>query len=237
MSTPHATIEIYKVTQCTLRAFILLKPLLSAKVRVKQEHVFKSDLYPRATKANVKKCLQGAGWVHFACHGDMDTDSLVLAVPDSSDPDHAQPNLSRLEVQGSDEAADKIEGLRLGHGATVFMSACNTAKGKITANGVVGMGRGFQMAGAAATVVSLWSVDDSSTAALMEQTYRHLVDGLTVPQALRLAMLRLARRPAPENALQSEELSSADGLRAEWKRPMHWAGFLVMGASTRLPLD
>ena len=196
LSTPHATIDIYKVTQCTLRAFILLKPLLSAKVRVKQEHVFKSDLYPRATKANVKKCLQGAGWVHFACHADTDTDSLVLAVPYSSDPDHAQPNLSRLEVQGSDEAADKIEGLRLGHGATVFMSACNTAKGKITANGVVGMGRGFQMAGAAATVVSLWSIDDLSTAALMEQIYRHLVNGLTVPQALRLAMLRLARRPA-----------------------------------------
>ena len=95
------------------------------------------------------------------------------------------------------------------------MSACNTARGKITANGVVGMGRGFQMAGAAATVVSLWSVDDSSTAALMEQTYRHLVDGLTVPQALRLAMLHLAHH-------------------VEWKRPMHWAGFLVMGASTRL---
>ena len=138
------------------------------------------------------------------------------------------------EVQGSEEEM----GIQLGAGATVFMSACNTARGKITANGVVGMGRGFQMAGAAATVVSLWSVDDSSTAALMEQTYRHLVDGLTVPQALRLAMLRLARRPAPENALQSEELSSADGLRAEWKRPMHWAGFLVSGRQhTPLRMD
>ena len=28
----------------------------------------------------------------------------------------------------------------------------------------------------------------------------------------------------------------ADGLQEAWKRPMHWAGFLVMGASTRLPL-
>ena len=27
----------------------------------------------------------------------------------------------------------------------------------------------------------------------------------------------------------------ADGLQEAWKRPMHWAGFLVMGASTRLP--
>ena len=167
-----------------------------AGVEVNQKHFFRSDLTPKATKANVKKSLQGAGWVHFACHADIDTDSLVLAVPDSSDPEHAQPNLSRLEVQGSDEAADKSEGVRLGYGATAFMSACNTAKGKIKAEGVVGMSRGFQMAGAAATVVSLWSVDDLSTAVLMQQTYLHLVEGLTVPQALRLAMLRLARRPA-----------------------------------------
>lgn len=28
----------------------------------------------------------------------------------------------------------------------------------------------------------------------------------------------------------------ADGLEKAWRRPMHWAGFLAMGASTRLPL-
>jgi len=27
----------------------------------------------------------------------------------------------------------------------------------------------------------------------------------------------------------------AEGLQEAWKRPMHWAGFLIMGASTRLP--
>jgi CHAT domain-containing protein len=219
--------------------------------------------------------LEGAGWVHFACHADIDTDSLVLALPDSDDPaakqaeseaemfdavcaeflDKRQDVLQQFgdrkhefidmvtkqralltslrmdEVQGSAEEA----GVQLETGATVVLSACNTARGRITAEGVVGLARGFLLAGAAATVVSLWSVDDRSTAALMEQMYFHLVDGFTVPQALRLAMLRLARRPALEQTLQSEEPSSADGLRVEWKRPVHWAGFLVMGASTRLP--
>ena len=51
------------------------------------------------------------------------------------------------------------------------MSACNTARGEIKAEGVVGMARSCFAAGAAATVVSLWSVDDLSTTALMEQTY------------------------------------------------------------------
>jgi hypothetical protein len=34
-------------------------------------------------------------------------------------------------------------------------------------------------------------------------------------------------------AFLAEDL--ADGLEEEWKRPMHWAGFLVVGAATRLP--
>jgi CHAT domain-containing protein len=166
-------------------------------------------------------------------HGDMETDSLVLAVSDSSDPDHAQPDLSMLEVQGTDEAADKREGVRLGEGATVVLSACNTGRGEIKAKGVVGLARGFLLAGAAAAVVSLWSVDDGSTAALLEQMYQHLVEGCTVPQALSLAMLRLARRPAIDQPVSEQDV--ADGLQEAWKRPMHWAGFLVMGASTCLP--
>ncbi len=61
----------------------------------------------------------------------------------------------------------------------------------IRAEGVVGLVRGFFFAGAAATVVSLWGVHDGSTAALMEQMYKHLKDGRTTAQALRLAMLHL----------------------------------------------
>ena len=82
--------------------------------------------------------------------------------------------------------------------------------------GVVGLARGFLFAGAAATVVSLWSVDDGSTAALMKHMYKHLKDGRTTAQALRLAMLHLL-----------------NGSR--WRRPLYWAAFLVVGANTRLP--
>jgi CHAT domain-containing protein len=229
--------------------------LKTANVLVKSEHFFTSDTDLKATKANVKTSLKGAGWAHLACHGDIDTDSLVLAVPESkSDPDHAQPDLSMLEVQGSDEAAGKREGVLLAEGATVVLSACNTGRGEIKAEGVVGLARGFLLAGAAATVVSLWSVDDGSTAALMEQMYQHLGSkGCTVPQALRLAMLRLAR-PAPNQHLPHGQETDghlpgaeaaeggggggqdvADGLQQAWKRPMHWAGFLVLGANTCLP--
>ena len=67
----------------------------------------------------------------------------------------------------------------------------------------------------------------------MEHMYQHLVKGCMVPQALRLAMLRLARRPSLDQPVSEHDV--ADGLQEAWRRPMHWAGFLVMGASTRLP--
>ena len=59
---------------------------------------------------------------------------------------------------------------------------------------------------------------------LMGRMYQHLMDGrTTVAQALRLAMLHLLRRRVDE--------PSDNG---DWRRPVFWAGFLVVGATTRL---
>ena len=67
-------------------------------------------------------------------------------------------------------------------------------------------------------------VDDESTSVLMEHMYHHLMDGrTTVAQALRLAMLHLLRRRVDK--------PSDNG---DWRRPVFWAGFLVVGATTRL---
>ena len=119
--------------------------------------------------------------------------------------------LTMDEVQGS---------VRLGAGSIVVLNACNyTGRGEIRAEGVMGLARGFLFAGAAATVVSLWSVDDGSTAALMKEMYKHLKDGRTTAQALQLAMLHL---------LES-------GRDSRWRQPLYWAAFLVVGANTRLP--
>jgi CHAT domain-containing protein len=162
-------------------------------------------------------------------------------------------DLSMHEVQGSEGA----QGVRLAPGATVVLSACNTGRGEIKAEGVVGLSRGFLLANASAAVVSLWSVDDGSTAALMRIKYAHLAEGCTVAQALRLAMLRLARRPphklgqkqtrdraagaAPAPLSHASPTSEAsqdahcEELDEAWKQPIHWAAFLVVGATTTLP--
>ena len=123
-------------------------------------------------------------------------------------------DLTMEEVQGS---------VRMGMGSTVVLSACNSGLGEIRAEGVASLSRSLLFAGAAATVVSLWSVDDGSTSALMDQMYKHLMDGRTTAQALRLAMLHLLHGPAES------------GRGSRWRRPLYWAAFLVVGANTRLP--
>ena len=126
----------------------------------------------------------------------------------------SEADLTMEEVQGS---------VRMGVGSIVVLNACNSGRGEIKAEGVVGLARGFLFAGAAATVVSLWRVDDESTAALMEQMYKHLEDGRTTAQALRLAMLHLL------------DGTAESGRNSRWGRPLYWAAFLVVGANTRLP--
>ncbi len=81
----------------------------------------------------------------------------------------------------------------MGVGSTVVLSACNPAHGEIKAEGMVWLACGFLSAGAAATVVSLWSVDVGSTASLMEHMYTQIAQGNTVPQVLSSSMLRLVR--------------------------------------------
>ena len=68
---------------------------------------------------------------------------------------------------------------------------------------------GFLLVNASASVVSQWGVDDESTAALMSINYKDLAEGRTVAQALRLAMLRLARpRHAPRAVPHKEARDS-----------------------------
>jgi len=129
-------------------------------------------------------------------------------------------DFSMVKVQGRDELDEicvphpsredvynKIRmqrvGVRLGEGAKVVLSACNSGRGKIKAECMVGLARGFLLGRVA------WC------------------------RRPRLAMLRLARRPAIDQPVS--EKGVADGLQEAWKRLMHWAGFLVMGASMRLP--
>ncbi len=92
------------------------------------------------------------------------------------------------------------------------LSACNTGVGELrTGDGVQGLRRALAIAGAQTVVMSLWSVDDLATQALMAAFYSHWKAGRSRAEALRLA----------QQSVRSEE---------KWRHPFFWAGFVLAGA-------
>lgn len=63
------------------------------------------------------------------------------------------------------------------------LSACQTALGGVSADGVYGIQRGLKNAGAGAMVLSLWSVNDKATASFMSIFYMNLTQGMDIYEA------------------------------------------------------
>lgn len=95
-----------------------------------------------------------------------------------------------------------------------MLSACSTGLGReVRGEGLVGLTQSFLAAGARGVVVSLWPVDDRSTADLMASLYAGLSDGLGAADALRRAQL---------------EIVAGGGNRAH---PYYWAPFIVVAGT------
>ena len=75
--------------------------------------------------------------------------------------------------------------------------------------GLIGLSRAFQYAGARTVLASLWSISDRSTPELMEAFYRALREGKSKDEALRTAQLSILQRPKAH--------------------PFHWAAFQLSG--------
>ncbi|MBJ7298114.1 MAG: CHAT domain-containing protein, partial [Dolichospermum sp.] len=82
----------------------------------------------------------------------------------------------------------------------VVLSACDTGRGAITGDGVIGLSRSLITAGAPSVIVSLWSVPDAPTAELMMEFYQQWQQNPDKAVALRNAMLKTMKKsPAPVN--------------------------------------
>ena len=118
----------------------------------------------------------------------------------------------------------------------VVLSACETSLGAFEiGEGSLGLQQSFQIAGARATISSLWKVDDSATQVLMVEFYRNLWEKkLPQGEALRQAQLTMLNQYDPaKQALQPRGLklvnpkqpdSSSKGLQ-----PFYWAAFVLSG--------
>ena len=91
----------------------------------------------------------------------------------------------------------------------VVLSACQTALGEITGEGVFGLQRGFKKAGARTIIMSLWPVDDNATLLMMTEFYTNLTKGMSKREAFLAAQNKVKTTAGFEN-------------------PRYWAAFIML---------
>jgi CHAT domain-containing protein len=136
----------------------------------------------------------------------------------------------------------EVVGLDLRNVDLVVLSACETGLGRVAGGeGVLGLQRAFQLAGAKNVLASLWTVDDRATAALMRLFYYKLwVDKRAAALALREAQLALLHHPEQIESLattRGPDFSKTVKLvdhgkstpRAKTASPRLWAAFIISG--------
>lgn len=136
-----------------------------------------------ATIDRVVAAARDADVVHLACHGRF--------APES-------PLGSGIKLGDGWITARDVYALQL-RASLVTLSGCETGRAVVGGGDeLVGLVRGFFAAGASSLILSLWIVNDASTADLMTAFYDAWCGGASKPAALRAAQRDLlARRPHP----------------------------------------
>jgi CHAT domain-containing protein len=136
--------------------------------------------------------------VHLATHGEFSSDRRNTFIRTRD----RRINVDELSHILKTRQPNPIELLTL--------SACQTAKGDERA--ALGLAGVAVRAGARSTLASLWSIDDQSSAFLMVEFYRQLIDhpSISKSQALRQAQLSLVKHP-------------------NYNHPSYWAAYVLLG--------
>lgn len=153
-----------------------------------------------ATESVVVAKMSTANIVHLATHGLLDG-IAQLGVPGAIAlaPSSQQPTALTDDYSDGFLTTTNILALNL-TANLVVLSACDTGRGTITGDGVIGLSRAFMAAGVPSVLVSLWEVPDDATADLMIEFYRQMQHQPDKAQALRQAMLAtLKKYPDPRN--------------------------------------
>ena len=162
-----------------------------------------------ATKEQVLSRLNSVSLVHIAAHGSAERGEILLSpnLGCSEPPEEKDFLLTMTDVLNA-----KLDA------KLVVLSCCHSGRGKIKAEGVVGIARAFLGAGARSVIASLWAIDDEATLTFMRHFYEHLVKGQSASKSLHEAM-KMMRESNDFNAV------------------MYWAPFMLIGDDVTLNFD
>ncbi|MBC8434107.1 CHAT domain-containing protein [Desulfobacula sp.] len=162
-----------------------------------QAHVLSGK---QVTKQSVTASIGQGDIIHFACHGQYDAQSPFNSALILSGPGQAPQRLSVSEIMGLKFSP-----------SLVTLSACDTGLARISGGDeLIGLVRGFFVAGSPSLVTTLWQIDDESTATLVTRFYENMIQkGMNKAQALREAKLHLIAKG--------------------YQTPYYWAAFVLQG--------
>ena len=125
-------------------------------------------------------------------------------------------NAAGLDQEDGILTAEEIAAMNFSGVEWAVLSACDTGIGEIqSGEGVLGLRRAFQIAGASTVIMSLWAVEDESAREWMKALYTaRLVGNASTMEAVRDASL---------GVLRSRQA------RSDSTHPFYWAGFVAAG--------
>jgi CHAT domain-containing protein len=212
---------------------------------------------PDATVARLNEAVSRVRpkYLHLATHALMGSAdrpldaSLALTQPEKPTPEDI--GFLRLEDLLS-QWGGKLTACEL-----VVLSACDTQRGERRGDTVMSLPLGFFFAGARTVVASLWKVDDTATALLMQRFYENLLGQYDKPrdagaarqplpkaEALREAKLWLRNLTADEALALAAQLPGSQDRGTVRERPAteepsaaehpyaapyYWAAFILLG--------
>jgi tetratricopeptide (TPR) repeat protein len=155
-----------------------------------------------ATAARLVEKAPRCRMLHLAAHARFRSDRAMLSSFSLADRRLTLAEIVRLRLRAD----------------LVTLSACETGRGRRYGANLISLAGGFLGAGARSLLVSLWRVDDESTAHLMEAFYEALQGGVGRATALRAAQLELLT--------MGRDRSAAYG---RYRHPAYWAPFALIG--------
>ncbi len=160
----------------------------------------KKLLAEQATKNNFVASVSDYQLVHISTHAKADDENPERSV------------IAFGLEESSMLYAAEIHQLKL-NAELLVLSACETGVGKLQkGEGIASIARAFAYAGVKNLCTSLWSVNDHSTAQIMQAFYQYLKEGKTKDEALRLAKLDYIKNSPNQLA-----------------HPFFWAAFVLIG--------
>lgn len=153
-----------------------------------------------------------------------------LVFAGANDPPPIPDDPAALAVMPDDGylTADEIALMPLDGAELVVLSACESGLGKTAGGeGMLGIQRAFQLAGARSTISTLWTINDEATRRIMEEFYRNYLKKHLTP----LESLRAAQRWALDNPDLVPRGADAplDAQPARRLPPRFWAAFTLSG--------